>query len=79
MLKSIINLDFYQAFRYNQLLFISLFLFIIYVIVNVFAYIKKKAIYIPSSKLLIIIVIVVLLFMLLRNIPYFNYLIPTKV
>lgn len=79
MLKEIINLNFYQAFRYNPLLFILLIFFIIFVIVEIFIYIKKKVIYIPSYKYLIGLLIILIIYMILRNIPMFSYLIPTKV
>ena len=79
MIKSIFKLEFYQAFRYNPLLFILFLLFIIYIIINILLLIKKKVLYIPSIKLIIIIIIVLVLYMIIRNIPYFEYLIPTKV
>ena len=79
MLKALVNLEFYQAFRYNQLLFVLFWLSIIYLIINIFVYIKKKAIYIPSYRLLTFILVVAVVFMIIRNIPYFNYFIPTKV
>ena len=79
MLKAICSLDFYQAFRYNQLLFILLLFSIVYLIINIFVCIKKKAIYIPSYRLLSFILVVAIIFMVIRNIPYFSYFIPTKV
>ena len=33
----------------------------------------------PNTKVLIVIIIVLFIYMILRNIPYFNYLVPTKV
>lgn len=79
-LISIINLDFYQAFRYNQLLFI-LFPFIASYTVYVF-YIwlfnkedkisKKIPKYIWYS-----LVIILILFGMIRNIDYFSWLAPT--
>lgn len=79
MIKSIINLDFYQAFRYNPLLFILSILFIPYFIYQLSMYIKYGNIKKPSLKLLIILVIILVIYMLLRNIPKFDYLIPTKI
>lgn len=79
MLLSILNFDFYQAFRYNPLLFIFIIILSIYIIISIFIYIKKKVIYIPSTKLLIFILIILIGYMILRNISYFSYLIPTEV
>ena len=79
MIKSIINLDFYQAFRYNPLLFILSILFIPYFIYQLYMYIKYGNIKKPSLKLLIILVIILVIYMILRNIPKFDYLIPTKI
>ena len=79
MIKSIIELDFYQAFRYNPLLFILLIIFCIYMTFNLFLYIKKKAIMLPSTKVLISLLIILIIYMIIRNIDYFSYLIPTEV
>lgn len=79
MIISLSKLDFYQAFRYNSLLFILLFVGIIYLIIMVIIFIKKKVIIIPSTKSLIILLIILIGYMILRNISYFPYLIPTKI
>ena len=79
MIKSIINLDFYQAFRYNPLLFILLIIFIPYCIYEVYLYIRYGNIKKPSLKVLSVLVVVLFIYMVLRNIPKFDYLIPTKI
>lgn len=79
MIESIINLKFYQAFRYNPLFFILSIIFIPYFIYQVYLYIRYGNIKKPSLKLLIILVIILSIYMVLRNIPLFNYLIPTKI
>lgn len=79
MFFSILDFNFYQAFRYNPLVFILLVIFCIYFIISVIIYIKKKAIYLPSSKLLLILLFILISYMILRNISYFSYLIPTEV
>lgn len=79
MIKSLFHLDFYQAFRYNPLLFILLICGIIYLIINIVLYIKKKALIKPSVKILVFILILLIVYMILRNIPLFSYLIPTEV
>ena len=79
MVISIINLDFYQAFRWNPLLFILFITFIIYLIVCVVFYIKKRVIPIPTIKFFIILCILLVIYMIVRNISVFSYLIPTNV
>jgi hypothetical protein len=79
MIMSILHLDFYQAFRYNPLLFILLILGLLYLIIMLIIYKKKKVIILPSAKLWIIIVSILLIYFIIRNIPGFEYLIPTKV
>lgn len=79
MIESIINLKFYQAFRYNPLFFILFIIFIPYFIYQVYLYIRYSNIKKPSLRLLIILVIILSIYMVLRNIPLFNYLIPTKI
>lgn len=79
MLKSIIKLDFYQAFRYNPLMFILLVLLCIYLIYNAILFIKGKPIIKPSIKSLVIIFIILIIYMIFRNIPGFEYLRPTVI
>lgn len=79
MIHSILNFDFYQAFRYNPLLFIFLIIGIIYTLIAIIIYIKKKELILPSKYSLIIILIIFLLYMILRNIGIFSFLIPTEV
>lgn len=70
---SLINLDFYQAFRYNPLLFILVILYICYYLINLLIKIKLPK-YINW-----ILLIIVILFGVLRNTELFNYLKPTVV
>jgi len=79
MIDSIIKFDFYQAFRYNPFLFILFIIGIIYFIVALIIYIKKKVFYVPSLLTIYILIGLFILFMILRNIPAFSYLIPTEV
>jgi len=79
MLLSLIKLDFYQAFRYNPLLFIMFPFFIFFYIESLIAEINnKKALYnkVPNYIYIIIIVILVM-YGILRNI--FPFLAPTVV
>lgn len=75
-LFSLIQLDFYKAFKYNQLVFILLPISFIYYIIYSYYYIKyNKRITIPKY-ISITILIIVLLFGILRNINYFNFIRP---
>ena len=77
MLKSIFKLEFYQAFRFNPLFFILFIMLIILLIINIYTYIKKDFIYVLNNKQIIILIIIMFIYMILRNIDYFSYLIPT--
>lgn len=78
MLFSLIKLDFYQAFRYNPLVFILLIIGIIYLLIK---FILKKfniIIKVPNYVWYILIIIVII-YGILRNIPEFDWLAPTNV
>lgn len=77
MILSIIQGDFYQAFRYNPLLFLLIPVFVFLGINHIFHYkfLSKRR----QEKFYIILVVLLLLFGILRNIPLFSYLAPTKV
>lgn len=75
MIEALINLNVYQAIRYNPLVFILLILGVIYIIVCIF---KKSFIKISANKL-IMLVGVIFLFWILRNIPLFSFLAPTDI
>lgn len=76
MLLSIIQLDFYQAFRYNPLLFITLPIFIIFFLNTLIT--KKEPLYNKiSNKVWTIVIIIFIAYGILRNIPFFDYLAPT--
>lgn len=79
MIISFIHLDFYQAFRWNPLLFILLIIGIIYLIIDIIVYFRKKVILVPNLKVCIGLVIILVIYMIIRNIDIFSYLIPTKV
>lgn len=76
MLFSLLTLDFYQAFRYNCLLFISLPFFLFFYI-NALLYPKKPLYQKIPSKIWYLIIIIFLIYGLLRNIPFFDFLAPT--
>ena len=73
MFRSILNLEIYQAFRYNMLGFILLIVIILYIIYLIICFILHKRFYIPNKYVLYGIIILVIIFTILRNIfPYFS-------
>lgn len=79
MIKALFKMDFYQSFRYNPLLFIFLVIGIIYLGVMMIVYIKKRKLILPSVRVYVFMLVLLVIYMVLRNIPAFSYLIPTKV
>lgn len=79
MLKSILKLDFYQAFRYNPLLFTLLLISIIYLIYITVNKLLKKEYYKFKANHLYILLFLTITFMILRNIELFSYLKPTVI
>ncbi len=79
MLESIIKLDFYQAFRFNPLLFCLLVIIIVYGLYVLISKILHKKYYKIKERDWLILLILVILFMILRNISLFSYLKPTYV
>lgn len=78
MLIAILKGDFYGAFRYNPLLFISLPFFTFYYIESNLR--KDYSIFYNHEKTLwIVLIIIFLVYGILRNISAFNYLIPTPI
>ncbi len=79
MIKSIIKLEFYQAFRYNQLVFLLFPFFLFLIIDYLIKIITKKE---PINKKIpeyvwIILIIILLIFGIIRNI--FPYFAPTTI
>ena len=79
MLKSIYELEFYQAFRYNPLMFILLIVSILFCIVNAIRYLQNKKLVKISNKVLIGLAFLLIIYMILRNIPCLDFLKPTEV
>lgn len=71
MFFAILKFDFYQAFRYNPLVFILLICFIIYKLINL-----KYKIKLPKYTSYVLLVIVIL-YGILRNIDTLGFLKPT--
>ena len=72
---SLMKFDIYQAFRYNMLIIILLPFAISYYI-YIFIFKGKKRI---PKKVLNFLLIITILFGILRNIPEFEFLMPTKI
>lgn len=75
MIFSIIELDFYQAFRYNPLLFILLICYLIIKLIEIIR--KKKIAFKPIYSYYLLFITII--YGILRNIDTFSYLIPTVV
>ena len=79
MLKSLMHGKFYQAFRFNPLLFVMIPLYLVYLIINLIAE-KKGTVPITKKfepKIWYFLISVFLIFGVLRNIPLFDFLAPT--
>ena len=74
-IKSILHLDFYQAFRYNALVTVLIPFTIIFLIYKYIFNGKRK---IPNS-IWIFLLIIVILFGIIRNIYIFNFLAPITI
>ena len=78
MILSIFKLNFYQAFRYNPLMFFLAPFILIYEIIYYINWIQDKNFSI-SKKIWYILLTITIIYTILRNINTFNYLIPTKI
>ena len=82
MVLSILILDFYQAFRYNPLVFIYMPFIIAYIVYKIYIYIydkENKIINNIPNKYICIVLIVTILYGILRNIEIFSFLKPTVI
>lgn len=79
MFKALLNLEFYQAFRYNPLIFIYTVFGIIYIIYILISILFKKEYKVLGLRFFIGIIILGIIFMILRNIEIFGFLKPTVI
>lgn len=82
MILSLIKLDFYQAFRYNSLItiFVPFILFLLIDFIIKWITGNKNYFYIKiPNKIWIVLLIITISFGVIRNIPYFDYFIPTVI
>ncbi len=75
MIFALINLDFYQAFRYNPLVFTLLIIFLFIKGIEILFHKKIKLNNFTTYTLLII----VICYGIIRNLPMFSYLLPTVI
>ena len=73
------NLNLYQAFRYNPLMFVLLPSMLIIGIVQTINYLKHGKFTKHYDKIISSIAIIVIAFGILRNIPMLCWLLPTKI
>ena len=73
MFLSLFKLDFYQAFRYNPLVFILLILSIVYFLVKKIGKLNFK-----FPNYIYYLLVIVIIYGILRNIPLFSFLAPTE-
>ena len=74
MFLALFKLDFYQAFRYNPLVFILLILSIVYFLVKKIG----KLIFKLPNYIYYYLLFIVIIYGILRNIPLFSFLAPTE-
>lgn len=76
MLESILDLEFYKAFRYNPFMFILFIIIFIYIIYLSLIYILYDKIIFPKNKYFVVVIICMILYMILRKISIFKFLRP---
>lgn len=79
MILSILELDFYQAFRFNPLIFILLIMLILFSIVQISTFINKRKFIHINNKVYIVLIIVLIVYTIMRNMECFSFLLPTIV
>ena len=81
MLINILSGNFYQAFRYNPLLFIFIPFFILYILDLFISKVKNKKMITELFEPYIwyVLIGIFIVYGILRNIPYFDYLKPTLI
>ena len=79
MMREIFNFNFYQAFRFNPLMFILFVLLCIYCLYGIVVFIKKNKVVTLRIKYIYVFIAILTVYMVLRNIPLFDFLKPTLV
>ncbi len=70
--------DFYQAIRYNMIIFLDIPLIILGTIIQ-YKYKKNEKLTKAINIMYVILVIITILFGVLRNMPMFSFLAPTQI
>jgi len=68
MIISIFHFNFYKAFMYNELMFVTFIIMFFYTLLKIYKYIRFNEIKLPNKKVLIAYFIICIIFMILRNI-----------
>lgn len=81
MLYSMLKGNFYQAFRFNPLMFIATpFIFLLIVDYLVSGFFKRKPIITKIPNVIwYLLIVVFIIYGIMRNMPWFDYLKPTSV
>lgn len=79
MALALLELDFYQAFRYNPFLFITLPIWAVIYCWQILGYIRNNTLWSKLDITLIIYGIMLAIFGIIRNLPVLNWLAPTVV
>lgn len=79
MLLALLELRLYQAFRYNPFMLVTLPMISLIFIHQSYKFIKYNILDKHLDKILIVYVICVILFGVVRNIPGFEWLLPTDI
>ena len=79
LLLAILKFDFYQAFRFNPLVFILLIVYLLYEVINLILKLLKRNKIKVNKYVLYFILIIIVAFGIMRNFPAFYYLKPTLI
>lgn len=79
MVQSILQLELYQAFRYNPIVFMSIPLYIFMYIKCGITYKKQGRITDKLANYILLYIVIIVLYSIIRNIPLFEILAPTKI
>ena len=76
LLFALVNLEFYESFKYNPWIFILIVLGLFYLICKLFIFLKLKKIIKIPNYVYITLIIISIIFGIFRNIPGFEFLGP---
>ena len=79
MFLSLISFDFYQAFRFNPVVFLLVLITPFYFLFTTFYLKKTGKKWILPNAIYIILLVILIVFGFLRNLEFFSYLAPTIV